>query len=390
MNDLWTEVGYLSLNKQGEQLCGDRVETSGGGEGDTTVVLADGLGSGVKANILSTLTSKILCTMITGGVDVEECVKTIAGTLPVCKVRGVAYSTFSIAQILSNERCRLIEFDNPSAIVLRDGKPYEYAVSKRTLSDKEIAESTFSVTEGDLIVLMSDGAIYAGVGMTMNMGWQRENIVEFLTTHYRKDQSAKAVATMVAEECNRLYGEKPGDDTTIAVIRIRKRHTVNLVVGPPSSKDQDMKMMNLFFATQGTKIVCGGTTSNIASAYLNKPLKPTLDYPDPEIPPISELEGVDLVTEGVVTLSKVLTYAEDYLKNGSLVADWETRSDGASQIAQELFENATDIRFFVGKAINPAHQNPNLPITFSIKLQLIQSLGACLEKMGKHIRLAYF
>ena len=88
--ELYLENGYTSLNKKGEELCGDRVESVCRGE-YTTVALADGLGSGVKANILATLTSKILCTMISNGIDLEECIRTIIQTLPVCKVRGVAY-----------------------------------------------------------------------------------------------------------------------------------------------------------------------------------------------------------------------------------------------------------------------------------------------------------
>ena len=138
------------------------------------------------------------------------------------------------------------------------------------------------------------------------------------------------------------------------------------------------------------KIICGGTTATIASRYLHRELKPTLDYPDPEIPPISQLDGVDLVTEGVVTISRVLKYAEDFLNGTDLSASWSTRRDGASLIARELFEKATDINFFVGRAINPAHQNPDLPITFGIKIQLIENLAKCLEKMGKQIKVSYF
>jgi hypothetical protein len=164
----------------------------------------------------------------------------------------------------------------------------------------------------------------------------------------------------------------------------------NLVVGPPADPAQDMTMMNLFFTKEGTRIVCGGTTSRLAAGYLNKPLHLSLTYPDPDVPPISTIDGVDLVTEGVVTLSKVLGYARDYLDSARLAPTWAIGRDGASQIACELFENATDIHFFVGRAINPAHQNPDLPITFGVKQQLIQNLADCLERMGKHIRLSYF
>lgn len=391
MNNLWTETGYVSLNKTSEQLCGDRVEVTGGGEANhTTLVLADGLGSGVKANILSTLTSKILCTMISGGMPIESCVETIAETLPVCSVRKVAYSTFSIISVTDNEIAELIQFDNPEIIVLRGGVRYDYPMTTRQIAGKTIHESRFPVEENDVFIAMSDGATYAGVGHALNHGWQRENIIDFAEANYLPGNSAKYIAGNIVDECNRLYEGEPGDDTTVAVVRIRARHPVNLMIGPPSTKDQDIKMMNLFFAKQGEKIICGGTTATIASRYLHRELKPTLDYPDPEIPPISQLDGVDLVTEGVVTISRVLKYAEDFLNGTDLSASWSTRRDGASLIARELFEKATDINFFVGRAINPAHQNPDLPITFGIKIQLIENLAKCLEKMGKQIKVSYF
>ena len=383
MNDLWIETGYISLNHVGETLCGDKVEITGGGDDDLTLVLADGLGSGVKANILSTLTSKILCTMISGGIPLEECVSTIASTLPVCSVRQVAYSTFTIIRILDNKMAHIIQFDNPATIVLRRGELFDYPKLTRVISGKTIWESTFPIEVDDVFIAMSDGAEYAGVGQELNFGWTRDSIADYAIANYLPENSAKSTASIIIDECNRLYEGRPGDDTTIAVARVRNRHPVNLVVGPPEHKEDDVRMMNLFFAKEGT-------TSNVVSRYLHQPIIASLDYHDPEIPPISQIKGVDLTTEGVITLAKVLAYAEDFLDQAKLASVWAVQKDGASLIAKELFENATDINFFVGRAINPAHQNPNLPITFGIKQQLITSLADCLKRMGKHIRLSYF
>lgn len=390
MNNLWIETGWISLNHVGETLCGDKVEVHGGGEEDLTLVLADGLGSGVKANILSTLTSKILCTMISGGIPLEDCVSTIASTLPVCSVRQVAYSTFTILRILGGETAHIIQFDNPATIVLRRGEVFDYPRTTRVIAGKTIWESSFPIEEDDLFIAMSDGAEWAGVGMTMNFGWTRDSIADYAMANYLPDNSAKTTASILIDECDRLYGGKPGDDTTIAVARVCRRHPVSLIVGPAENPADDGEMMARFFAGPGRKIVCGGTTSNVVARYLDRPILATLDYPDPDVPPISTIEGVDLTTEGVLTLSKVLTYAEDFLGQAALAPVWMTRKDGASLIARELFEHATDVQFFVGRAINPAHQNPNLPINFAIKQQLITSLADCLRKMGKHIRLTYY
>ena len=223
MNNLWTDTGYVSLNHVGEQLCGDRVEVIGDSAHDLTLVLADGLGSGVKANILSTLTSKILCTMMAGGMPLEDCVDTIVKTLPVCSVRKVAYSTFTIIQITDNSEATLIQFDNPNVIFLREGKNYDYPVTTRVIEGKTILESHIPLQIHDVMIAMSDGTIYAGVGKSMNFGWQRDNIIEYAERLYDDSLSAKMIASLIEDECNRLYEGEPGDDCTVAAVRSRQR-----------------------------------------------------------------------------------------------------------------------------------------------------------------------
>ena len=391
MDKLCTDTGYVSLNKKGEQLCGDRVEIIARNDNSLTLVLADGLGSGVKANILSTLTSKILSTMIENGMPIEECVDTIVKTLPVCSVRKVAYSTFTIIHVEENTTATLIQFDNPNVILLRGGKHWDYPTTSRVIEGKTILESKFPLQLNDMMIAMSDGAIWAGVGQSMNFGWQRDNVVEFAERMYEDTLSAKMMAALIVDECNRLYAGEPGDDTTVAAVRVRERKPVNLMLGPPADPADVGKMMALFFAKEGKKIVCGGTTSKLAANYLHEDVVTSLDYgTDPDIPPTATIKGVDLVTEGVITLSRVVEYANVFLNNSDLANLWSLQTDGASRIAQYLFEYATDISFFVGRAINPAHQNPDLPITFGIKIQLVKQLSEALEKMGKRVSVSYF
>ena len=261
MDKLCTDTGYVSLNKKGEQLCGDRVEIIARSDNSLTLVLADGLGSGVKANILSTLTSKILSTMIENGMPIEECVDTIVKTLPVCSVRKVAYSTFTIIHVEDNTTATLIQFDNPNVILLRGGKHWDYPTTSRVIEGKTILESKFPLQLNDMMIAMSDGAIWAGVGQSMNFGWQRDNVVEFAERMYEDTLSAKMMAALIVDECNRLYAGEPGDDTTVAAVRVRERKPVNLMIGPPADPADVGKMMALFFAKEGRKIVCGGTTS---------------------------------------------------------------------------------------------------------------------------------
>ena len=390
MNNLCADIGYRSIFHEGEELCGDHVDVIEQEDGSTVVVLADGLGSGVKASILSTLTSKIISTMIAAGLSLEDCVHTIAETLPVCSVRKVAYSTFTIMRIVNSNEAELIQYDNPTVILLRDGEEYDYPKTELNIEGKKIFQSRIRLKEDDVFILMSDGCPHAGIGTEYNFGWERSDIVEFMKTFYSVGYTAKTLSTILIDECNRLYGEKPGDDATACVVRIRKREPMNLLFGPPSNRDDCNKMMSLFFSKEGKHIICGGTTSTIAAQYLGKPLKPKLEFIDKDVPPIAELEGVDLVTEGVITINKVLSYAKDYLNKNESYSQWGVKRDGASLICRLLFEEATDINFFVGRAINPAHQNPDLPINFNIKMQLVTELSDCLKKMGKRIKVSYF
>ena len=390
MNDLCADIGYKSINHYGEQLCGDHIDVVEPGDDSTVIVLSDGLGSGVKASILSTLTSKIISTMLAEGLSLEECVETIAATLPVCSVRGVAYSTFTIIHLKNNQTAELIQYDNPHAIVIRDEQVWDYPKTEMTIGGKKIFKSVIKLQENDIFIAMSDGCPHAGIGAGYNFGWKRDDIAAFMESLSHAGYTAKTLSTMLVDECDKLYGHEPGDDATACVVRIRKRVPMNLLFGPPASRDDNDRMMSLFFSKEGKHIICGGTTSSIAAKYLRKPLKATLNFEMSDVPPIAELEGVDLVTEGVITVNKVVEYAKDYLGDNKNYEHWSFRRDGASLICRLLFEEATDINFFVGRAINPAHQNPDLPINFHIKMNLVEELSTCLKKMGKKIKVSYF
>jgi hypothetical protein len=395
-------MGFVNFNKYGEQLCGDHVEIVSMEDKLTVMVLADGLGSGVKANILSTLTAKIISTMMANFLAVEDCVETIAATLPVCKERRIAYSTFTVIRIADNHDAEIIQYDNPQVILLRQGKNFEYPKTLQAAGGdsssgglssgrKTIYKTRIKLQEDDTIITMSDGAVHAGAGRRLNLGWQRENIITFMEGIYNREYTAKTLSSILLDKCYSLYDGEPGDDTTICTVKIRQRQPINLLAGPPASPADTLKMMSLFFSKEGKHIVCGGTTSALAAEFLGKTLETGFPrYMDPEIPPTAKISGVDLVTEGVITISRVLEYARDYIGKNNSYAQWNAGMDGASEIARLLFEEATDINFYVGRAINPAHQNSDLPIGFSIKMRLIDELAARLKEMGKRIKVSYF
>ena len=384
--DLCLEYGCSSLNKYGEELCGDQVELCQNDDW-TTLVLADGLGSGVKASILSTLTSKLLCKMIANDIDIIDCIETIIQTLPVCKVRRLAYSTFSVIHVNRQGEGCLFEFDNPQAIWYHDGHSMDFAREEMLIRGKKVYKSNLQLQKNDLVIVMSDGTVHAGVGKILNFGWTRPQIMEHLDRTIRPGMSARAVACMLASACNDLYLDKPGDDTTVAAIRIREPLQVNIMVGPPVDRDSDTYYVTSFMHEEGKKIVCGGTTAQIVARQIGKPLETSFDFPDKDVPPIGFIEGIDLATEGVLTMRRLLELSDRYLSISDLTPKTFHRKDGASRLASILFEEATSIVFYIGQSVNKAHKG--LEIDTTMKLKLVEHLAANLRAMGKKVTLYY-
>ena len=386
------DVAWKSLNKHHEELCGDKVEIIKTEDSDI-MILADGMGSGVKANILATLTSKILGTMLYEGATIESCVETIAKTLPICKVRKVAYATFSILQIFHSGEAYLAEFDNPSCVFIRDGRIVNYPYETREIEGKKIHEYRFQVKKNDCFVLMSDGVIYAGAGSILNLqGWTWEAMAEYTLKCTKKAMSASRLAVMLSQACDELYEEKPGDDTTVAVARVIDRRVVNIFTGPPKSKEDDERMVHEFMHTEGKKVVAGGTSANIAARVLGREIVTKVDSRNPDVPPTATLEGVDLVTEGVLTLGKCLKILKKYV-NDEFDAEFfdELDSDnGASRLAKMLIEECTKLNLFVGTAVNQAHLESKLNFDLSMRQNLIEQLIAAAEKMGRNVTVKYY
>jgi hypothetical protein len=374
------------LNKKGEELCGDKVEAASDGE-YTTVALADGLGSGVKANILATLTSKILCTMVSNGIELEECISAVIQTLPVCKTRGIAYATFSVVYANKQGGGCLFEFDNPAAIYYHEGMCVDFDRTAHSYFGKTVYVSELNLVKDDCIILMSDGVIHAGIGKVLNLGWIRKDVMEYLNKTIKPSMSARCVACLLAGACNDLYIDEPGDDTTVAAVKIREVAPVSVMVGPPVDKTRDDVYIDAFLANEGKKVVCGGATSQIVARRLHEEIRPALDFPDRDVPPIGYIKGIDLTTEGVLTLRKLLELSEKYISAADLTPKYFTKRDGASMLANILFEEATHIRFFVGQSVNSAHQG--LPIDITMKLKLVETLAKNLKTIGKTVEVNY-
>ena len=378
------DFGIAQLKKYGEELCGDSVEIFKTNDAEI-VVMSDGLGSGVKANILSMLTVKTAGTMLKMGGQIDEVIETIANTLPICKVRKVAYSTFSVAQLRKDGCAYLVEYDNPRAFIGHYQKLISPHIVERNIGSKKIHETFYRMQDGDWLVIISDGVLYAGVGMVMNMGWGRERIRKFLEETASFDKTAAEWAEEIADLCFNLYGEKPGDDATVVVVKARRPRYVTVMIGPPQNKEDDFEAVDLLMNGPGAKVVCGGTTGNIVGRILGREVAVDLSSNSKKIPPTGMLPGIDLVTEGAVTL----VYTVEHLKYGTKLKDLKANRDGASRLAAMLLE-ADDIHFIIGTAENPALQGVGVPAIYTYKQHVIRDLISVLKEQGKTVTETYY
>jgi len=377
-----------SINHYGEEVCGDNFQM-GRTKDSKIIVLSDGLGSGIKASILSILTTEIISTMIEKGVEIEEVVNTIASTLPVCKVRGIAYSTFTIAQIFRNGTVKIFNYDNPLPIVLKHGELYKINFQEKIINDKKIKISTFSLNPDDFIFIMSDGIVHAGLGNLMDFGWGTENILNYLKRMHRRTRDIKYMVDNLVELTDSYYGFKPGDDATLVGVKITEKPRAVIFTGPPLDPKTDNYYVNKFLNFEGKKIICGGTTSNIVARVIGSEVDIKVDSGTKgNLPPYGDLKGVDIVTEGVLTLKALNSILTD-CKMNMFEVDINEKDMNAAEKLFLLLRDCDEIQFFIGRKVNAFYHNPALPFDMSIRSNLIRDIVKNLERLGKEVKLEY-
>lgn len=379
------EVATTSLSKHHEEVCGDSALTLRT-PGCTTVILSDGLGSGIKASILSILTTRIAAGLLRRNVGLDQVFETIAKTLPICKVRQLAYSTLSILSVSDRGDAHLIEYENPEILWFHNGKLKPLERRKRMIASKETMESFFKIDEEDTLVLMSDGVINAGVGGLFKLGLGLQGVADHLLEHALLDQTAEKIVDYIINLVDACYLCEPGDDATAVVLHARKPRQVVVLTGPPQHIEDDPAVLKRFLEfPEASRIVCGGATGNLVAKALKTPIRTGLTYEEPDVPPIATIEGIDLVTEGILTLNKCLQKLKDF-KQG--IALGEGR-DGATLLAKQLLA-ADRLNFLVGLAQNPAHNEFMHSLQLKTRAEAVDALSRVLDSMDKKVSIEYF
>jgi hypothetical protein len=374
------EVDSCQAAKQGQLVCGDVFLCRKIKEEDRVVaVLSDGLGSGIKASVLANLTATMALKYTSSFMDIKQSAETIMNTLPICSVRKISYSTFTIVDLHGSGQTRIIEYDNPPFVLLRGGKEEPVERSEIALEgwhDRKLRYSRFQTQLGDRIVFFSDGVTQAGMGEYRTpLGWGRGNVVAFLRDAVDREGeiSARDVARQVVAQARLQDHGVTKDDISAGVLYYRLPRRLLVITGPPFSAARDRELAELARAFPGRKAICGGTTANIVSRLLHRTIHMDLSHYDPEIPPAATLDGFDLITEGTLTLGRVARILESGAAPESLPPNAATR------LASLLLDSDV-VQFAVGTRINQAHQDPNIPMELDLRRNVVRRISEELER----------
>lgn len=388
------DVDYAQRRHHDYRCCGDVFLSKRIGQnGRVVAILSDGLGSGPVANVLATLTASMALSFTLASQQIDRIARVIMDTLPIDGQRGVSYATFAIVSVERDGEARMVEFDTPPVLLLRNGEGVEVYREERKITthaagNRRMYTSHFFFKEDDRLVLVSDGVTHSGMGRaSMPFGYGSEALADFIRGLIRSDAqiTARDLSAAVVQRAVTNDVLRPQDDISCGVLHLRARRELLICAGPPYSESQDAVFAALVRDFQGRRVICGGSTSKIVARHLGIPIEVVLGEDTDGLPPPSRMPGMELVTEGVVTLSRV----EAILSAPRPDEGWNGK--GPAWGIVRLMMQSDSILFAVGTRINLEHYAPNLPVELEVRRTLIRRIARLLEeKFNKLVEIKLF
>jgi len=346
-------------------------------EGRLIGVLSDGLGSGIKANILSSMTSTMLLRFIAAGRDLKKACEVIMNTLPICQVRKISYATFSAIDCNDDGNAKIVEEGNPQFLWVRKGEvlcPAVNVVTSKKFANRKMQTYEIELEPDDRLIFCSDGVTQAGLGSPIyKLGWRREGLIDFVLEKLKTNEtisSRKLSYEIVREAQRKEVDRKAKDDISAMVLHFRKPRDLMIFTGPPYYADKDKEYAELLDKFEGKKAICGGTTANLIARELNRQISCQLSKAAGNLPASSEMDGIDLITEGVLTLTQAVEYLENGIANPK---------DAAGKLINLILDSDC-IHFMIGAKLNQAHYDPDLPIELEIRKNIVKKMAKILEE----------
>ena len=380
--DFYIEVVCEQRNYGMERICGDVFLSRKIREENRTIaVLSDGMGHGVKANVLATLTATMSVNFAAEHKHPETITEIIMNTLPICSDRKMSYSTFTIIDIESHGEINILEYDNPQTIIIRNNRSFDPGWQTSIMDTeknkgKEIRTCVFKPKKEDRILFFSDGITQSGLGTEQYpLGWGHENLISYAENLVKNatNISASKLAEKIVNMAYRNDNFNSKDDTSCASIYFREPRKLLIATGPPYEKENDSELGEAVKNFKGKKIVCGATTADVVARELDVKIEDSLDFTDPDLPPVSSMPGINLVTEGILTITKVTRILKEFSPSYDL-------GNGPADRIIKLMRESDEIEIIIGTRINIAHQDPNLPVELEIRRTVVKRIAATLEE----------
>ena len=389
----YIEINCQQKNHSDERVCGDvflskKIKE----EGRIIIVLSDGLGHGIKANLLAILTSTLAASFTEERQSINRITDIITNTLPVDEVKQLNYSTFTIIEIDGEGEIKILEFENPGTLIFRGGRLYEpiwngIVIESAKNNGREVLSTSFIPQKEDRIVFCTDGVVQSGLGSELYpTGWGQDNFKDFVLESISEEHDISAVklAGRVINKANLNDQFFPKDDMSCAVVYFREPRKLMICTGPPQNEEDDKEYAAILEAFSGKKIICGATTSDIIAREWKKEITDSNIITDPELPPVSHMEGTELITEGILTLSKVNEILKAYNQSTKM-------GKGPADEIVKLILDSDEIHFLSGTKINVAHQDPTLPMDLELRRTVVHRITRVLEeKFLKEVSMRFF
>lgn len=378
----YIEVTFAQAAKKVDGVCGDYIVTDRTSEATTTIV-ADGIGTGIKARVAAVMCASRLMELLRLGFSLREACRKIVDTMHQARTADIPFAAFAVCRVLVSGHATIMSYEIPGPILINN-RLAAYLPKQRffPFGHEMIAEVTCMLEYGDAVVLVSDGVSQAGLGSQYRMGWGMAGVCGFVNSCLARGINPKDVPPQVLGKVRDISHTGYGDDTTCLSLYCREARALNILTGPPLLKSRDAKVVNGFIKMPGLRVICGSTTSEMAGRVLNAPVKIKGLSDGYHNPPAYEIGGVDFATEGAVTLNQLYNILEE---DPDCLAQ-----DSSVSALSKLFHASDTINFIVGTAVNPGHESLVFrQMGVFPRAVIVRLLEERLKKMGKVVNVEY-
>jgi hypothetical protein len=342
----------------------------------TDIILCDGIGSGIKAHIAATLHVSRMQKLLADGFSLRRTFASVIATVDKWRDPAKPYAAVILMRILNDGEVTVLTYDAPVPVLVSRGHADVLPQRPLLIDDAVAQQSSCFLAPGEGVLLFSDGITQAGIGNGSAQGWTSEGVAGQASRLLAAGRRVGDLPEFIQQEAMRLDGHVFRDDMTVVSAHCRPGRTLHILTGPPVDKRLDADVVKRFLAPDGPKVVCGATTAAIVARVMHRKL--TIDREPTSLiaPPKYAIEGIDLVTEGAVTLNQLCNILD--------VPEEEFEETNPVTELADLLGQADRVNFILGRGANPANDSMGFRQQGIIKREaIVPLLAKKLRTQGK-------